>query len=112
EVARDAGKLFAGAFGDWSRLTPVYANAQIDTRHSCVPINWYTEPHGFAERNRLFLENAIDLLQAAAEQALRDAGLRPDQIDGIVTVSSSGVATPSLDALLMERMPFRRNLQR
>lgn len=112
EVALGAGKLFAGSYSDWSRLAPVYANAEIDTRHSCVPIDWYMSPHGFAERNQLFLDNAVTLLQTAAERALDDAGLRSDQIDGLVIVSSSGVATPSLDARLMERMGFRRDLMR
>jgi alkylresorcinol/alkylpyrone synthase len=112
EVVAGATRLFAGAFGDWSRFTPVYANAEIKTRYSCVPIDWYQEPHGFGERNSLFLRNAVALLEQAITGALTEAGLSPADIDGIVTVSSSGIATPSLDALLMERLPFRRDLQR
>jgi alkylresorcinol/alkylpyrone synthase len=112
EVAAGATQLFAGAYSDWRRFTPVYVNAEIDTRYSCVPIEWYQQPHGFGERNRLFLENAVELLRQAATQAIEQAGLSPADIDGIVTVSSSGIATPSLDALLMERMPFRRDISR
>lgn len=112
EVARRAGELFGGNLASFDRLRPVYENAEIDTRYSCVPIEWYQEVHGFGERNSLFLSNAVDLLEQAATNAMKKAGISIEDIDGIVAVSSSGIATPSLDALLMERMPFRRDVQR
>jgi alkylresorcinol/alkylpyrone synthase len=112
EVAAGAAEVFAGAFADWQRLTPVYANAAIARRHSCVALDWYRRPHGFAERNRLYLAHAVDLLDRAASLAIERAGLSPGEVDGLVVVSSTGVATPSLDALLMERLPLRRDVQR
>lgn len=112
EVAPAAAGLFAGHFADFSRLEPVYANAQIETRYSCVPIEWYREPHGFGERNRLYIHNALALLERATLACLERAGLGLDDIDGLVTVSSTGIATPSLDALLMERLEMRRDVTR
>ena len=94
------------------RLVPIFENAGIETRHSCVPLEWYVEPHDFAERNRIYLENAVALLRQASSDCLREAGLSAGDIDMIVTVSSSGIATPSLDALLMAEMPFRRDVGR
>src|SRR5262250_1720031 len=92
-----AGVLFAGIrFG---RFAPVFENAAIERRHSCVPISWYGAEHGFAEKN------ALDLLESAARDALQEAGLGASEIDAIVTVSSTGVATPALDARLMRRLP-------
>ncbi|WP_417513530.1 type III polyketide synthase [Minwuia sp.] len=112
EVARRAGELFGGALPSFERLRPVYENAEIETRHSCVPIEWYKEVHGFGERNRLFIENAVDLLEEAALAALDKTGRTVDDIDGIIAVSTSGIATPSLDALLMERLALRRDVER
>lgn len=112
EVAAKASELFAADFADFSRLAPVYANAAIATRHSCVPIDWYLAPHGFAERNRLYVDNALELLERVARDAVARAGLTMRQIDGIVTVSSSGIATPSLDARLMDRLGLRRDVER
>lgn len=112
EVARRAGELFGGNLPSFNRLRPVYENAEIETRYSCVPIEWYQQVHGFGERNRLFLDNAVDLLEKATLEALEKTGHSIEDIDGIVSVTSSGVATPSLDALLMERLPFRRDVQR
>ena len=93
-------------------MAAVYANAAIAQRFSCVPLEWYLQPHGFAERNGLFLTHAVALAARAASQALEEAGLVPEDIDAIVGVSTSGIATPSLDALLLERLPFRRTVER
>ncbi len=112
DAVRRAGQLFNGAFVDLDRLLHVFENAAIETRYSCVPIDWYMHDHGLAERNRLYLENALALLERAAGESLAAARLTPADIDVIVAVSSTGIATPSLDALLMERMPFRRDVQR
>ena len=94
------------------RLMPVFANTGIERRYSCVPIEWYYEAHGWPDRNAIYVQSAVDLLAQAAQQALERAGLRAQDVDSIVTVSTTGIATPSLDALLMERMPFKRTVQR
>ena len=112
KVAAGAKQIFNGSFSNFARLEPVYANAEIDTRHSCVPIDWYHTPHGFDERNRLYIHNAVKLLAEAGQAAVVQAGLSFDDIDGLVVASSSGIATPSLDALLMERLGLRRDMQR
>src|ERR1700677_4204647 len=112
EVAARAATLFAPTAGGFHRLAPIYCNALIDRRHACVPLDWFIEDHGFRERNALFLHHATDLLTEAAGKALDEAGLEPGDIDTIVTVCTSGIATPGLDARLMERLPFRRDVQR
>ncbi len=94
------------------RLLPVYANAGIETRYSCVPPDWYERPHGWAEKNRLYVENALALTARASGDALDRAGLCPADIDAIVTVSTTGIATPSLDALLIERLGLRPDVER
>lgn len=111
DVARRARPLF-GAGRDFDRMLPIYANSGIERRHSCVPIEWYLEPRGWAERNRLFIANALDLGEGAVRQCLERAGRGPDEIDALVVVSTTGIATPSLDALLMERMGLRPDLRR
>jgi alkylresorcinol/alkylpyrone synthase len=90
----------------------MFGNTGIDRRYSCVPIEWYEDLHDWPERNRIYLETAVDLLESATRMALARAGRRPEEIDAIVAVSTTGVATPSLDALLMERMGLRRDVQR
>tara|TARA_A100001037_G_scaffold108280_1_gene98554 strand:- start:1579 stop:2619 length:1041 start_codon:yes stop_codon:yes gene_type:complete len=112
EVAKAAADLFSREFSDFDRLLPVYTNAQIDTRSSCVPLDWYLKPHTFSERNDLYIDSALDLIEEAALACLERADLETGDIGGLVVVSSTGVATPSLDALLMERMQLRRDVRR
>jgi alkylresorcinol/alkylpyrone synthase len=111
-VAARAAAMFAPVAGGFHRLAPIYRNARIERRHVCEPLDWYFEAHDFSERNALFLAHATDLLVQAASTALAEGGLTPGDIDVIVTVCSSGVATPSLDARVMERLGFRRDVQR
>lgn len=112
DVAAAAETVFAGRADIFERMRPVYANAGIETRYSCVPLSWYGQPHGWRERHDLFVESALELLQRAAEDCLARAGIGAEQVDGIVVASTTGMATPSLDAHLMERMNFRRDVQR
>ena len=109
DVRVRAAHLFAGAGAgaEVDRLMPVFDNAGIDTRYSCVPIDWYQEPPGWKERNRIYLESALDLLERVTRNCLDQAGLAPDAIDAIVVVSTTGIATPSLDALLINRLGSR-----
>lgn len=112
EVMEAAIGLFRDAYPDLDRLLPVYRNAAIGKRRSCVPLEWYLEPHGFAERNRLFVENALDLLAEATLSCTAAAGEPLGAIDALVVVSTSGIAAPSLDALLMERLKLPRTVTR
>jgi alkylresorcinol/alkylpyrone synthase len=111
DVVARARALFEGA-PTLERLLPVFANSGIHRRYSCVPIEWYDRPHGWAERNRIYLASALDLLEATTVKLLDQAGLDKSAIDAVVTVSTTGIATPSLDALLIERMRLRRDVRR
>ncbi|MGH6892152.1 MAG: type III polyketide synthase [Dongiaceae bacterium] len=104
DVAVAAAHVFDRQRSEIDRLMPVFENAGIATRYSCVPIEWYFEPHGWRERNRLYLDNAVDLLTTAAGDALARAGRAQHDIAAVVVVSTTGIATPSLDALLLNRL--------
>ena len=112
EVVDRLGRLFGGPSEELTRLLPVFTNSTIETRYSCVPLEWYDVAHDWADRNRVYLSSALDLLEQATRAALAKAGLTPDAIDTIVVVSTTGIATPSLDALLMDRMGLKPSVQR
>ncbi len=113
DIMARAGALLPGVDADvLERLSPIYGNAGIDTRHSCVPADWYEKPRDWAEKNALFLDNAVDLLDRAAREAIAHAGLDVTDIDMVVSVSTTGIATPSLDARLVERLEMRRDVER
>lgn len=112
DVEEASKRIFADRGGAFERMRSIYANSGIETRYSCVGLDWYFEDHGWRDRNALYLESAVELIKNAAQTCLDRAGLAPSDVDGLAVVSTTGIATPSLDALLLEQMPFRRNVQR
>lgn len=112
DVVELTTRIFDRKRTEIERLLPVYANAGIDTRHSCVPLDWYAGEHSWAERNAIYVENAVCLLAEAGARCLAQAGRSFADIDALVTVSTTGISTPSLDALLLAKLPFRRDVMR
>jgi alkylresorcinol/alkylpyrone synthase len=96
----------------FDRLSGVFDNAGIAKRHIVAPQDWYRAAHGWQDRNALYLEAAEQLFIDAASAAIEKAGLKPDEIDGVVTVSTTGIATPSLEARCAQRVGFRTNIRR
>jgi alkylresorcinol/alkylpyrone synthase len=111
-VAEAARAVFAGRFREFDRLAPVFAHAGIARRQSVMPMSWHMTPHDWPERTAAYLKGADDLFVAAAQGALERAGLAPGDVDAIVTVSSTGIATPSLEARAMGRLDFRPDVSR
>lgn len=112
EAVDGARRIFSGRLREFERFAPAFLNTGIETRHSCVPIEWYFEPHGWGDRNTTYLENAINLLERATLDACRSAGIAPAEIASIITVSSTGIATPSLEARLAERLDLPPRVRR
>jgi len=107
-VAREA----FGRKALFDRLSGVFDNAGIARRNIVAPLDWYMGNHGWSDRNAVYLDAAEQLFIEAATIAIERAGLMPDQIDGIVTVSTTGIATPSLEARALSKVGFRSNVRR
>ena len=112
EVAAAARALFGTRYPEFRRLSRVFESSGIDHRQSARPIAWFAEPHGWPERTAVYLEAADALFIDAATRALAQAGVEASEVDQIVTVSSTGVATPSLEARVHAAMGFRADVQR
>jgi alkylresorcinol/alkylpyrone synthase len=107
-----ARRIFAGRGADLERLLPVFDHAGIDTRHSCLPPERHLEPQGWKARNRSYVDHALDLIGSASRAALERASCGPADVGAVVVVSTTGLATPSLDALLIERLALPRDCTR
>ncbi|MFA5944547.1 MAG: 3-oxoacyl-[acyl-carrier-protein] synthase III C-terminal domain-containing protein [Candidatus Thermoplasmatota archaeon] len=93
-------------------ILEVFRNARIDGRSLAMPVEWYLAPHGFAERNEAYSKVGLDLVEAAARQALAKSGLSASDITAVILVSTTGIATPSLDARLANRIGLRPGITR
>jgi len=112
DVARRAVRMFSERLGSWDRVAGVFRSSGVRTRRSVCPADWYETPRGWPERTKAYLEGASDLFRRATLEALDRAGLRAGDIDTIVTVSSTGIATPSLEARVAGELGFRPHVRR
>jgi len=104
EVAR---QIFAATGEELERLLTVFDNARIDSRQFMMPLAWYLEPRTQLERTAVYQQQGLALLEEAASKCLARAGCRPEQVNQVVFVSSTGHATPTLDAHLINRLGMK-----
>jgi alkylresorcinol/alkylpyrone synthase len=90
----------------------LFANTGIESRYVCEPPEWYFVSRGWEERTASFQRHALDLLEQATQRAVEVAGIRIEDIAAIVTNTVTGLAVPSLEARLMDRLPFSRQAER
>ena len=112
EVTQQAAALFGSRRADLERLLPIFKNTGIDTRYSVETLEWFHRKQGWPERTAAYLNGATELFVRAAEDALAQARVAAAEIDTVVTVSSTGIATPSLEARAHARMGFRDDVRR
>ena len=112
EAKARAREAFGGKKALFDRLSGVFDNAGIARRHIVAPQDWYMTSHGWHDRNAVYLEASEQLFIDAATAAIEKAGLTPQEIDGVVTVSTTGIATPSLEARAFTKVGFRPDVRR
>ena len=110
--AKAAARRLFGRKDLFDRLSGVFDNAGISQRNIVAPIDWYSRNHGWSERNRVYLEAADAMFLDVAGRAIHAAGVEPGAIDGVVTVTTTGIATPSLDARNAIALGLRPDVRR
>ncbi len=112
EVQERAKTVFGGRYSQFDRLLKTFDTAEIEKRYSVMPIDWFLEARGWKDRNAAFMTGAKALFVDAASIALEDAGWSGQDVDCVITVSSTGIATPTLDAQVFSEMGFREDIMR
>ncbi|MGH2571446.1 MAG: type III polyketide synthase [bacterium] len=107
-----ARAFFRDDFADIDRLLAAFDNTGIERRHIARPIEWYGEPHTFPEKNAVYRETALELGHDAARCALQAAGVAPGDVGAILFVSTTGIATPSLDGRIALRLGLPTSVAR
>src|SRR5262245_3277889 len=111
EVRAACSAIFRGLEG-LDRLLDVVDHAGVDRRHLCFPPEYYLQPKSFEERNLDYQEQACRLGAEALRACLEPVGLDPADIDHLIFVTTTGLATPSIDALLAHRTKMRSDVRR
>lgn len=112
QILEAARSILSARYEQFETLASLFANTGIHNRYGVKPIEWYLESRGWPERTIAFLEGAETLFIDVAQTALARAGLVASNIDAVVTVCSTGIATPTLEARLAGKMGFRAGVSR
>lgn len=103
---------FSSKIKNIEKLLPVFDNARIESRNFCVPPGWFLSEKSFSQKNQVYIEWACKLGGQAAEDCLESADISPGEVDSIIFVSTTGLATPSIDARLVNSLKMRHDIRR
>lgn len=110
-------ELFYEHFPDIDRLIKVFSNSEIEERYFSESLAWYGKDHSFEEKNNTYIEKAICFGAEAIRNCLDNKNfllkkINPRDVDAIFYISSSGIATPSIEARIMNKMDFDSHTKR
>jgi alkylresorcinol/alkylpyrone synthase len=105
-------KFCLGPDGNEALVARLHANARVSSRYLVLPLEQYATLSGFRESNDLFITHAVKLGAAALTGALQRAGIRPEEVDVVVSTTITGIAVPSIEARVAEAVGLRPDVKR
>ncbi|MBA3674905.1 MAG: type III polyketide synthase [Chitinophagaceae bacterium] len=112
EVKEQARALFSENFPQVDRLIHAFDNTEIITRNLCRPISYYNGANTFKERNDDYISTSVEYSILAIEDCISKAKITKEAITDIVFVSTTGLATPSIDALIINTLRLNPHINR
>ena len=105
-------ELWAREHFNVERIEDLHRSVQVGGRYLALPLEEYRPLERFSQRNDAFQRVSLELGERAVRRALDGAGLLPRDVDHLYFVTVTGIATPSLDARLMNRLGLRPDVKR
>ena len=93
-------------------LRRIHAGCDVDHRYLALPIEQYAGLLDFGQTNDAFIAAAVDLGARALSGALERAGMRPEDLDLVISTTITGLAVPSLEARIAARLGLRADVVR
>jgi alkylresorcinol/alkylpyrone synthase len=111
-VKKFAQALFEPSFPAIERMMSAFDNTEIKTRNLCKPLNYFSAQHNFQDQNAEYIRISLEYSVKAIEACIAAAQIEKASITDIIFVSTTGLATPSLDALIINEMRLDPNICR
>ena len=111
-LTRAFQELWAEKHFNLERIGDLHRAVGVSGRYLAVPMEQYRRMTTFAQRNDAWIGAAQELGAEAVERGLAAAGLRPRDVDHLFFVTVTGIATPSIDARLVNRLGMRVDVKR
>lgn len=105
-------KLWSREHFNLERIEEMHRAVQVGGRYLALPVDDYEGMVTFAQRNAAWTQAAVDIGERAIHAALKKADLKVTDVDHLFFVTVTGIATPSIDARLVNRMGFRTDIKR
>jgi alkylresorcinol/alkylpyrone synthase len=105
-------ELWAREHFNVERIEELHRSVQVGGRYLALPLEEYRPLERFSDRNEAWTRVSLDLGEQAVRRALDAADLTPREVDHLFFVTVTGIATPSLDARLMNRLGLRSEVKR
>ncbi|HEY4597104.1 MAG TPA: 3-oxoacyl-[acyl-carrier-protein] synthase III C-terminal domain-containing protein [Thermoanaerobaculia bacterium] len=103
---------WADRYYNLERLERLHKNVLVGGRHLALPLEGYADLTTWGKANDAWIRVAQEVGGAAVLDALAKAGLSPADVDALIFVTVTGVATPSIDARLMNRLGLPPRVKR
>jgi alkylresorcinol/alkylpyrone synthase len=93
-------------------LARLHRNVTVDGRYLAIPAEEYVDIKTWGQANDIWIRVAQELGEQALCLALQNAGVEAEDLGALFFTTVTGVASPSIDALLINRMKLPANIRR
>ena len=111
-LCRALEEYWGDKLGNPALMRRIQRHTGVEGRYLSLPLHAYTKLATWGETNNLWIQTAVELGKQAVCRALNCAGLAPRDLDAFFFTSVTGISSPSIDALLINRMGLSPNIRR
>lgn len=112
ELKDFAENVFSKSFSDIDKFLEIFDNTKIEYRNLCVPIDFFYSTKSFQEKNDLYIKYSLKYSIEAINKCLENSNISKSEITDIIFLSTTGIATPSIDAMIINKLRLNPNINR
>ena len=112
QLTKELMEQWSEHFHNPKRILDIQKNVLVGGRHLAMPMGRYKDVKGFGEKNRVFHEQSLKLVYESTKGLLERADMSAEKINALFSSTVTGISVPSLEARLMNKLPFQSQTKR